>query len=89
MPHMGWVAMNGLNDWVIVLSGELSMTSVCDVVPEPDEAVGGLLDEHAAAPAARATAAVTVTSFLGPSILVMIIFVSCRRNGRYPPNAER
>jgi hypothetical protein len=50
------------------------MTSVCDVVPEPDEAVGGLLDEHAAAPAARATAAVTVTSFLGPSILVMIIF---------------
>ena len=40
MPHMGWVAMNGLNDWVIVLSGELSMTSVCDVVPEPDEAVG-------------------------------------------------
>ena len=83
------MATNGLNDWVIVLSGELSMTSVCDVVPEPDESSSGLLDEHAAAPAARATAAVTVTSFLGPSILVMIIFVFLSSKRPIPPDAER
>jgi hypothetical protein len=83
MPHAAWVATNGLNAWLIVLSGELSMTSVCDV-PELEVLVG-LLDEHAAAPVvARTAAAVTVTSFLGPSNL-LIIFVSCRRNGRYPP----
>jgi hypothetical protein len=86
---MGWVAMNGLNDWVIVLSGELSMTSVCDVVLEPADVVDGLLDEHAAAPAARATAAVTVTNFLGPSILVMIIFVFLSSKRPKPPDAER
>jgi hypothetical protein len=56
------------------------MTSVC-AAPELEEVVDGLLDEHAAAPAATTAAAVTVTNFLGPSNL-LIIFVSCRRNGR-------
>src|SRR6266704_71054 len=78
MPKMAWVAMNGLNAWVIVLSGELSITSVLEE-PEADEVV----EEHAPAPAARRAAAVTATSFLGP-INLEIISVSCRRTVESP-----
>src|SRR5258708_9099418 len=81
MPKMAWVAINGLNAWVMVLSGELSMTSVLEE-PEPDGVVE-VLDEHAPAPAARRAAAVTATSFLGPSNLE-VISVSCRRTVESP-----
>src|SRR5215468_8937906 len=73
MPHMAWVGTKGLNAWVIVLSGELSMTSVLDE-PEPDDVGVEVLDEQAPAPAARRAVAVTATSFLGP-ISLEIIFV--------------
>jgi hypothetical protein len=80
MPHAAWVGTNGLNAWTIVLSGELSMTSVC-ADPDPDEP-GEVLDEHAAAPAAsRAAAEVTATSFLGPSNLLIICFPVVEKDG--------
>ncbi len=67
MPQMAWVGMNGLNAWVIVLSGELSMVRVAEEEEgeefEPDAPVE-LLDPHAPAPAARRAAAVTAASFL-------------------------
>src|ERR1700746_376205 len=83
IPQIAWGATNGLNAWVIVLSGELSMVSVGEelALEEPDE----VLDEHAATPAARTATAVTATSFLGPRNL-LIIFVSCRREGQVPPD---
>src|SRR6266571_3170349 len=62
MPKMAWVATKGLNAWVIVLSGELSMVRVL-AEPEPDDPAE-LLDEHAPAPAARSAAAVTAARFL-------------------------
>src|SRR5580700_5946012 len=87
MPQMAWVAMNGLNAWVIVLSGELSMINV-GVAADFDE-LGELLDEpHAATPAARMATALTATSFLGPRNL-LIIFVSCRREGQVVPRCVR
>jgi hypothetical protein len=54
------------------------MTRVCDVPEFVEEVLDGLLDEQAAAPVARATAALMVTSLLGPSNLLVLIFVSCR-----------
>src|ERR1700722_5012366 len=84
IPHAASVGTNGLNAWTIVLSGELSMVSVADEFePEPDEPPE-VLDEHAAAPAASRTAAeVTVTSFLGPSNLLIICFPVLEK-GRSP-----
>src|SRR5579859_2075465 len=80
---MGWVATNGLNAWVIVLSGELSMVRV----PVADFEFGALvelLDEHALAPAARRAATVTAASFLWPRNLE-IIFGSCPSKRSRPP----
>jgi len=78
--------MNGLNAWVIVLSGELSMTSVLEE-PEPDELVEELLDEHAPAPAASRAAAVTATSFLGPINLEIIFAIPVVERSRPPISA--
>src|SRR6516165_4501683 len=86
MPKMAWVGTNGLNAWVIVLSGELSMMRVPEAEEfefEFDEPVE-LLDEHAPTPAARSAAAVTAASFLWPRNLEFIL-VSCRLKGRGPP----
>src|SRR5215468_5725686 len=70
MPHAAWVGTNGLNAWVIVLSGELSIVSVGEEL-ELDE-LGEVLDEHAATPAARTATALTATSVLGPRNLLII-----------------
>src|SRR5579863_565832 len=78
MPQMAWVAMNGLNAWVIVLSGELSMTSVLLAEPDEPDEPDEVLVPQAAIPAVRRAAAVTAASVLGPGNLG-IIFVSCRR----------
>jgi hypothetical protein len=51
---------------------------------ELDEVPDEVLDEHAATPAARTATALTATSFLGPSNLLLISF-SCRRDGGQPP----
>src|SRR5215469_15948354 len=83
MPQMAWVGTNGLNAWVIVLSGELSMTSVLEE-PELFDPVVEVLDPHAAAPAARrAAAALTATSFLGP-VNLEIIWFPCPRTVETP-----
>ena len=87
MPQMAWVGMNGLNAWVIVLSGELSMVRVAEEEEEefePDAPVE-LLDEHAPAPAARRAAAVTAASFLWPRNLEIIFGFPVRRNVEGPP----
>src|SRR5215467_11534114 len=82
MPKMAWVGTNGLNAWVIVLSGELSMMRVPEAEEfefEFDEPVE-LLDPHAAAPAARRAAAVTAASFLWPRNLEFIlVFLSVKK----------
>jgi hypothetical protein len=79
MPKMAWVATNGLNAWVIVLSGELSMIRVPEAEEEafePDEPVE-LLDEQAPAPAASSAAAATAASFLWPGNLeIILVFLS-------------
>src|ERR1017187_234800 len=49
MPYAAWVATNGLKACVMVVSGELSMTSLVALVVEPDVLPLGL-DEHAASP---------------------------------------
>ena len=68
MPHGAPVGTNGLKAWVMVDSGELSMTRVLPVVaapvvelelPELDP-----LDEHAASPAASKPAAPTARNRL-------------------------
>src|SRR5690349_24213062 len=82
MPKMAWVGTNGLNAWVIVLSGELSMVRVPEAEEEFefDEPVE-LLDEHAPAPAARRAAAVTAASFLWPGNLeIIVVFLSVERS---------
>src|SRR6266487_1110140 len=68
MPCGATVETNGLKSWVMALSGELSITNVCDllVAGEPG------LDEHAPSPAARMAAAATVMSLLGFSGLPVI-----------------
>src|SRR5262252_10462240 len=86
MPKMAWVGTNGLNAWVIVLSGELSIVRVPvaeEFEFEFDEPVE-LLDPHAAAPAARRAAAATAASVLWPRNLEFIL-VSCPSKGRGPP----
>jgi hypothetical protein len=84
---MAWVGTKGLNAWVIVLSGELSMTSVLDE-PEPFDPVVEALDPHAAAPAARrAAAALTATSFLGPVNLEIILVIPVVERWRPPISA--
>src|SRR6266516_1902819 len=81
MPKMAWVGTNGLNAWVIVLSGELSMMRVPEAEEfEFDEPVE-LLDEHAPAPAARSAAATTAASFLWPGNLeIILVFLSVERS---------
>jgi hypothetical protein len=65
------VVTNGLNAWVMEVSGELSMTRVFPVVvalPVEPELVLVLelaLDEHAATPAASRTAADRAKNCLG------------------------
>jgi hypothetical protein len=68
MLYAAWVARNGLNACVIVLSGELSITSV---VAAPVVRLWELgLDEHAASPshtvatAARLATPLRLSSFL-------------------------
>src|SRR6266699_7203391 len=66
MPHGAPVGTNGLKLWVMVDSGELSMTRVLPVALPvlefvPPELV--LLDEHAASPAASKPAAPTAPEF--------------------------
>src|SRR5215470_5807035 len=82
MPHGAPVGTNGLKVWVMVDSGELSMTSCLPVVaapvvelelPELDP-----LDEHAASPAASKPAAPTAKSRLGLlNLLINLVFLSC------------
>src|SRR5690242_6931692 len=81
MPQGAPVGTNGLNVWVMVDSGELSMTSVLPVVAAPvfvfvpPELV--LLDEHAASPAASRPAAPTAKSRLGLfNLLITLVFLS-------------
>ena len=68
MPQGAPVGTNGLKLWVMVDSGELSMTSCLPVVAapvfvfEPPELE--LLDEHAASPAASKPAAPTARNRL-------------------------
>src|SRR6267154_1832862 len=86
MPKMAWVGMNGLNAWVIVLSGELSMVRVAEEEEFELDAPVELLDEHAPAPAARRAAAVTAASFLWPRNLEIIFWFSCPSKCRGPPD---
>src|SRR5256885_17146980 len=76
MPQGAPVGTNGLKLWVMVDSGELSMTRVFPVVvaepvfePVAPELV--LLDEHAASPAASKPAAPTAKSRLWLCILLI------------------
>src|SRR5216683_3282870 len=85
MPKMAWVGMNGLNAWVIVLSGELSMVRVAEEEEFELDAPVELLDEHAPAPAARRAAAVTAASFLWPRNLEIIFGFPVGRNVEGPP----
>jgi hypothetical protein len=67
MPHGAPVETNGLKSWVIVVSGELSMTSVVAFDPEFDAfGVDEPDDEHAPSPAASRPAAVMAMSPLEP-----------------------
>ncbi len=63
MPCGAAVGTNGLKSWVIVLSGELSMTRVPEAPeleePPPPE---GEPEPHALSPAASSPAAVTTMS---------------------------
>ena len=63
MPCGAAVDTNGLKSWVMVVSGELSMTRVSDDLDEVDfDEPGAGVDEHAATPAAsRPTAAMATT----------------------------
>src|SRR5205085_11118131 len=75
MPQGAPVGTNGLKVWVIVDSGELSITRVFPVAAEPvlepvlPELV--LLDEHAASPAASKPAAPSAKSRLWLCILLI------------------
>jgi hypothetical protein len=68
MPQGAPVGTNGLKLWVIVDSGELSMTRVLPVVAAPvvelEPAELEPLDEHAASPAASKPAAPTARNRL-------------------------
>src|SRR3954454_25070570 len=83
MPQGAPVGTNGLKLWVMVDSGELSMTRVFPVVVaepvfEPVAPELELLDEHAASPAASKPAAPTARSRLWLCILlIVLVFLSC------------
>src|SRR5579859_3531016 len=88
MPQGAPVGTNGLKDWVMVDSGELSITRVFPVAAAPPvfEPVLpeelGLLDEHAASPAASKPAAPTAKSRLWLCILLIsLVFLSCSGGG--------
>src|SRR5512142_666649 len=86
MPQGAPVGTNGLKVWVMVDSGELSMTRVfpvaaapvlVPVLPELE-----LPDEHAASPAASKPAAPTAKSRLWLCILlIVLVFLSCIGGG--------
>src|SRR5947209_20391227 len=82
MPQGAPVGTNGLKLWVMVDSGELSMTRVFPVVVaepvfEPVLPELELLDEHAASPAASKPAAPTARSRLWLCILLIsLVFLS-------------
>ena len=71
---------NGLNAWVMEVSGELSMTRVFPVVLALELAELELeLDEHAASPPASTAAAATVSSRLWLcNLLISFVFLLLR-----------
>jgi hypothetical protein len=72
------VTANGLNAWVMDVSGELSMTRVFPIVEaELDELVLELVLEHAATPAASKQAATTANSCLRLcNLLISLVLLS-------------
>src|SRR5690242_18105363 len=87
MPQGAPVGTNGLKVWVMVDSGELSMTRVFPVAAEPvfepvlPEELG-LLDEHAASPAAGKPPAPAAKSRLWLCILLItLVFLLCFGGG--------
>jgi hypothetical protein len=75
MPYAWPVVTNGLNAWVIVVSGELSIVRVDDT--DFEELLGLVLDEHAATPAQTMAAAAMVTRLLRLSRLPMLSSCCC------------
>jgi hypothetical protein len=79
MPQGAPVATKGLNDWVMTVSGELSITRVFPVAlafAELELALGLEL-EHAASPAASNPAAPTTKSRLWlRNLLITLVFLS-------------
>jgi hypothetical protein len=67
MPCGAAVDTNGLKSWVIVVSGELSMTRVLDDLDELDFDEPDGLDEQAPSPAASRPTAAMATSPLALS----------------------
>ena len=77
MPWAAWVGANGLNAWVMVVSGELSMTRVFPVVEALVDGLELELDEHALSPAASKQAAATAISRMGLwNLLISLVFLS-------------
>jgi hypothetical protein len=81
MPQGAPVATKGLNDWVMTVSGELSITRVFPVAlafAELELALGLELElEHAASPAASNPAAPTTKSRLWlRNLLITLVFLS-------------
>src|ERR1700750_2797594 len=86
MPQGAPVGTNGLKVWVMVDSGELSMTSCLPVVAAPvvelEPAALDPLDAHAASPAASRPAAPTAKSRLWLfNLLITLVFLSCSALG--------
>src|SRR6266567_4102682 len=71
MPYAAWVGTNGLKAWVMVVSGELSMTSLVALVVEPGVLPLGL-DEHAASPAQTTVTTDRPTRPRRPSRVLML-----------------
>jgi hypothetical protein len=78
MPQGAPVGTNGLNVWVMVVSGELSITRVFPVALLVLEVLGLELElEHAASPAASRPAAPTAKSRLWLcNLLIRLVFLS-------------
>src|SRR5436190_18080513 len=86
MPQGAPVGTNGLKVWVMVDSGELSITRVfpvaAELVFEPVLPELELPDEHAASPAASKPAAPTARSRLWLCILLIsLVFLLCFGGG--------
>jgi hypothetical protein len=77
MPQGAPVGTKGLNDWVMAVSGELSMTRVFPVALVFAELELALELEHAASPAASNPAAPTTKSRLWlRNLLITLVFLS-------------